>query len=63
MGSLRCFEAVSGLKINLSKSEIFQVGAINDLNIFPAILGCKIGCLPTSNLGLPLGSQFKSKVA
>lgn len=58
---LNCFEAVFGLNVNLAKSELFQVGEILNLESLAWILGCKIGSLPTSYLGLPLGAQFKSK--
>lgn len=44
---LRCFEVVSGLKINLAKSEIFQMGGECDMESLTWILGCKIGTLPT----------------
>lgn len=58
---LNCFETVSNLKVNLAKSELFQVGKISNLESLAWILGCKIGSLSTSYLGLPLGAQFKSK--
>lgn len=56
-----CFEAISGLKINLTKSELFQVGGGCDIESLAWVLGCKIGHLPSSYLGLPLGASFKSK--
>lgn len=59
---LSCFEVVLGLKINLAKSELFQVGEDCDIDSLVYILGCKIGCLPASYLGLPLGANYKSKV-
>lgn len=59
---LSCFEVVSGLKINLVKSELFQVGEDCDIDSLTWILGCEIGCLPASYLGLPLGANYKSKV-
>ena len=55
------FEAISGLKINLSKSEMVPVGNVSDLNSLAAILGCKTVQLPMTYLGLPLGAKFKSK--
>lgn len=57
---LRCFEVVFNPKINLAKSEIFQVGADCDIESLAWILGCKIGYLPSSYLGLPLGPNYKS---
>lgn len=38
-----CFEAVLGLKINLTKCEMFQVGEVSDINLSTSILGCKVG--------------------
>lgn len=58
---LRCFEVVFRLKIDLAKSEIFQVGAECDIESLAWILGYKIGNLPSSYLGLPLGTNNKSK--
>ncbi|GFZ18132.1 hypothetical protein Acr_26g0014010 [Actinidia rufa] len=58
---LLCFQAVSGLKINLVKSELIQVGDGIDLRSLVATLGCKSGSFPTTYLGLPLGSPYKSK--
>lgn len=58
---LTCFEAVSGLKINLAKSELFQVGEDCDVESLAWILGCKIGSLPANYLGLPSGASYKSK--
>lgn len=66
LGYLRCihrrFEAVSGLKINIVKSEIFQVGENCDMESLAWILGCNIGTLPALYLGLPLRANYKSKV-
>lgn len=55
------YEAVSGLKINLAKSEIFQVGEDCDIETLVWILGCKIRSLPVSYSGLPFGESYKSK--
>ena len=55
------FEAVSGLKINLNKSEMVPVGSVPDLEYLAGIIGCKIVQLPMTYLGLPLGANFKSK--
>jgi hypothetical protein len=55
------FEAISGLKINLSKSEMVPVGNVSDLDSLAAMLGCKTVQLPMTYLGLPLGAKFKSK--
>ena len=55
------FEAVSSLKVNLGKSELVAVGAIPNMDLLMAILGCKQGFLPMKYLGLPLGAKFKDK--
>ncbi|RVW45726.1 hypothetical protein CK203_094993 [Vitis vinifera] len=54
------FEAISGLKVNLSKTEAFLVGEGIPMETLASVLGCKIGSLPTTYLGLPLGSPYKS---
>lgn len=55
---IRCFEAILGLKVNLSKSCIYGVGQVNDLWRFVEVLGCQMGVLPTSYLRLPLGTPL-----
>jgi hypothetical protein len=55
------FEAVSGLKINLCKSEMVLVGSVSDLENLAGIMGCKTAQLPMNYLGLPHGAKFKSK--
>ena len=57
---LMWFEAMSGLKINLTKSEIIPIGPVNNLVELTSELGCNIGSLPTSYLGLPLGAKHKA---
>ena len=55
------FKAVSGLKVNLGKSELVAVGAAHNMDLLVAVLGCKQGSLPMKYLGLPLGEKFKDK--
>uniref|UniRef100_A0A7N2KVQ8 Reverse transcriptase zinc-binding domain-containing protein n=1 Tax=Quercus lobata TaxID=97700 RepID=A0A7N2KVQ8_QUELO len=55
------FEAVSGLKINLGKSELVPVGVVHNIDLLLNVLGCKQGSLPMKYLGLPLGANFKDK--
>ena len=52
-------EAISGLRINLDKSELFLVGCVENAKALAAELGCKIGSLPSSYLGLSLGVPYK----
>ena len=54
------FEAISGLKVNLSKTEAISVGDNIPMETLALVLGCKIGSLPTSYLSLPLGAPYKS---
>jgi hypothetical protein len=56
-----CFEAVSGLKINLAKSKLVPIGLINNIEGLARILGCRVSSLPMKYLGLPLGASFKAK--
>lgn len=58
---LFCFEAVSGLKVNLGKSEMISVGAVEDIGALAQVLGCKVASLSARYLGLPLGSSFKTR--
>ena len=52
---------MSGLKVNLGKSELVAVGAVPNMDLLMAVLGCKQGFLPMKYLGLPLGAKFKDK--
>ena len=54
------FEAMSGLRINLNKSEIIPVGPIDIFAELALELGCGIGSFPTLYLGLPLGASHKA---
>ncbi|RVW29094.1 hypothetical protein CK203_112342 [Vitis vinifera] len=57
---LMWFEAISGLSINLNKSEILPVGRVEIAEVLASKLGCKVGSLPSTYLGLPLGAPHKS---
>ena len=57
---LMWFEAILGLKINLTKSEIIPIGLVNNTAELASELGCNIGSFPTSYLGLPLGAKHKA---
>ena len=52
------FEAITGLKINVGKSEIVPVGDVGDLNALASTLCCKVGTLPMRYLGMPLGAPI-----
>jgi hypothetical protein len=51
---LTCFEAVTSVRMNMSKSEM-----VPNLSSLADILSCCIGTLPMTYLGMPLGSSFK----
>ncbi|RVW19551.1 putative ribonuclease H protein [Vitis vinifera] len=53
---------VSHLFINLNKSEILSVGRGENVEVLASELGCKVGSLPSTYLGLPLGAPHKSVV-
>ena len=54
------FMAISGLKVNRDKSESIPVGRMESFEDVVLIMVCRVGKLPTSYLGLPLGVSFKS---
>nr|XP_016486391.1 PREDICTED: uncharacterized protein LOC107806694 [Nicotiana tabacum] len=58
--TLQLFEALSGLHINKQKSIIYPVNQVSNIEELAGIIGCSIGSLPTTYLGLPLGAKFKS---
>ena len=57
---LMWFEVVSGLKINLNKSEILTIGPVANMEELASEFGCKVGSLPTTYLGLPFGAKHKT---
>ena len=58
---LSWFEIVSGLKINLDKSELVLVGVVPNFEMLVDVLGCKQGSLSMKYLGLPLGAKWKDR--
>ena len=54
---LLCFQVVTGLKVNVQKSEMVPIREVNDIHALAEILGCRIGTLPMSYLGMPLGAS------
>ena len=57
--NLARFEEVSGLCINLGKSELLPVGGVPNLEDLVDLLGCGQSSLPLKYLSLPLGAKFK----
>uniref|UniRef100_A0A2N9HRX8 Reverse transcriptase zinc-binding domain-containing protein n=1 Tax=Fagus sylvatica TaxID=28930 RepID=A0A2N9HRX8_FAGSY len=58
---LTWFEAISGQKINLGKSELVPIGDVHHIEDLAGILGCKTNILPMNYLGLPLGAKYRAK--
>ena len=56
------FEAISELSINLDKSKLMPIERVENLEKLALEFGCKVGALPSSYLGVPLGAPFKSMV-
>lgn len=59
---LMWFDAISGLRITLNQNEIMSVGSVSDVEFLASKLGCNIGKLPSSYMGLPLGAPHNSVV-
>ncbi|KAJ9703978.1 hypothetical protein PVL29_005315 [Vitis rotundifolia] len=55
---LMWFEAISGLKVNLDKSELIPVGRVENVDDLACELGCKVRWLSSTYLGMPLGASF-----
>ena len=55
---LMWFEALSGLKINLEKSELILVGRVIKAELLVDELGYKVGSLSSTYLRMPLGAHF-----
>jgi len=66
LGYLRCilllFEAMSRLKVNLSKSSLIPIGEVLNIHLLACFFGCEVSALRSTYLGLPLGASFKSIV-
>ena len=56
---LTCFEAITGLRVNMAKSEMVSVGEVQNIYELANSLCCHIGNLPSSYLGMPLGPRTK----
>jgi hypothetical protein len=57
---LLCFKVVSGLKVNLGKSELVVVGEVENIGNLAVYLRCKVAGLPMKYLGLKLGAAYKA---
>ncbi|GJS68653.1 RNA-directed DNA polymerase, eukaryota, reverse transcriptase zinc-binding domain protein [Tanacetum coccineum] len=56
---LRCFYLISGLKINVRKSNVLGIGVSdNDVTSMANIIGCGAASLPMKYLGVPVGCNM-----
>ncbi|WMV26209.1 hypothetical protein MTR67_019594 [Solanum verrucosum] len=51
---------ISGLRVNWGKSSLIAVKEVPQIQGLASILGCKVEKLPTTYLGMPLGSKHKA---
>lgn len=58
---IKCFKVVSGLKVNMCNSRIFEIDQVSNLRDLTEVLGFQMVHLPSTYLGLPLRSSFKHK--
>ena len=56
------FETITGLKVNVGKSEIVPVGDVGNLNDLARTLCCKVGTLLMRYLGMPLGAHYNDSL-
>ena len=60
--ALTCFQAFTGLKVNVGKSEIVLVGEVGNIGALATILRCRVGSLPMKYLGMPLCTPYKTSL-
>ena len=58
---LVCFEAVSGLKVNMTESALVPLGNVDNAVELAGTLGCVTSSLPLKYLGLPLRAHFRAR--
>ena len=51
-----------GLKVNALKREMVPIGEFTNVHVLAEIFGCRIGSLPMTYLGMPLGASHKSPI-
>ena len=57
---MTCFQAFTGLKVNVGKSEIVPIGEVSNIQSLASILQCRVGNLPMTYLVMPLGTSYKT---
>ncbi|RVW97120.1 hypothetical protein CK203_030039 [Vitis vinifera] len=58
-GFLLSYKVILGLRINFDKSALIPVGCVENMEALATELGCKVGSLLSSYLGLSLGALYK----
>ena len=58
--ALTCFQAFTGLKVNVGKSDIVPIGEVSNIHTLTNILQCRVGSLPMIYLGMPWGTLYKT---
>ncbi|GKC38993.1 kinase-like domain, beta-lactamase/transpeptidase-like protein [Tanacetum coccineum] len=57
---LRCFEEVSGLRVNYNKSKLYGIGVTErELSEMASWMGCGVGDYPFTYLGLPIDENMR----
>ena len=51
---------MTGLNVNVAKSEMVPIEEVNNVNALAEILDCRVGALPMTYLGMPLAASHKS---
>jgi hypothetical protein len=51
---------VTGLQVNLNKSEMVPVGVVDGMSTLADLLCCRTGTLPMLYLGMPLGAPYNA---
>ena len=59
---MTCFQAFTGLKVNVGKSEIVPIKEVSNIQTLTNILQCRVGSLPMIYLGMPLGTLYKKNL-
>ena len=57
---LLCFQVAIGLKVIVRKSEMVSIGRLIMCMLLQRFLGCRVGTLLMSYLGMPLRASHKS---
>ena len=59
---LSCFQAFTSFKVNVGRSEIVPIGEVSNIHNLANILHYRMGSLPMTYLGMPLGTLYKTAI-